>query len=313
MKCVRRRPECSAGFTLVELLVVIAIIAILMSLLVPAVQQVREASNRTICSNNLKQIGIAVANHYSAQNRFPTGGGGYSSARTMSAGVPTNWKTQNWAWGYQILPYIEQQALWLNPSDQVVSGTPIPMYFCPTRRRPVALSGGTWASISYPRAMGDYGGNAGTSSTGGDGSGAYGDGSVDGVIVKTGKSVKIREITDGTSNTVLIGEKHMNIYFVEALPQPDDNDGYVGGFEDDVVRWGAFPPAPDKRDGTPYTTSNIHPDIWQFGSSHRGGFFTVFADGAVRFVGFTVDPTVFKGLCSRNGGESVSPESNLLP
>jgi len=294
------------GFTLVELLVVIAIIAILMALLVPAVQRAREAGNRTVCANNLKQIALAVANHYDTEGRYPTAGWGESVARTMNGNVPANYKTQAWSWGYQILPYLEQTPLWLTTSDQTVANSPIPTYFCPTRRPPVALSGGSWQADGYPRAMGDYGGNAGVSESGGDGSGVNGDGTVDGIIVRAGSSVKIREITDGTSNTMLIGEKHMNAFFATSQCQPDDNDGYVGGMQDDVVRWGAFPPAADKYSSVEYTTATLHPDIFQFGSSHPGGFFCSFCDGAVRFIGFDVDPTVFSGLSTRNGGEAVS-------
>src|SRR5205814_9539470 len=106
------------GFTLIELLVVIAIIAVLIGLLLPAVQKVREAANRTRCQNNLKQMGLAFHNHADAYRFLP--GGGYQhdvlrtwvdTARTVPAIAPK----QQWGWAYQILPFIEQDSLWRTP------------------------------------------------------------------------------------------------------------------------------------------------------------------------------------------------------
>ena len=127
--------------------------------------------------------------------------------------------------------------------------------------------------------MTDYAGNAGTSSVGGDGGGAYGDGSVDGVVVHQGtRTISLANVTDGASFTILVGEKHLNLTFCNTQPEPDDNDGFVGGFEDDVVRWGDYspngtlhlPPAPDSF-GPLDTFSTICPHIYRFGSSHPAG------------------------------------------
>jgi prepilin-type N-terminal cleavage/methylation domain-containing protein len=305
----RIRPSANrrAGFTLIELLVVIAIIATLIGVLLPAVQKVREAAARIQCANNLKQIGVAVQGHAMSTGYFPTGGYGYESPRTWSGG-PASYRTQRWAWGYQILPYLEQDNLYKNPSDQVVASTPIKLYFCPSRRPPTALAAGVWQSMPYPRAMTDYAGNAGTTSEGNDGAGVYGNGS-DGMIIQLQPNatfVKLTDIPDGASNTLLVGEKLMNRRFVTDQCQADDNDGYVGGFQDDVVRWGAFPPGPDVNMHL-YAWADIHPPIWQFGSSHPTGFQAVFADGSVHLISYTINATTFRYLCSRNDGQTVPP------
>jgi prepilin-type N-terminal cleavage/methylation domain-containing protein len=306
--CVMTRPSLRASaFSLVELLVVIAIIGILIALLLPAVQRVRESASRVACSNNLRQIGMAFIHHAENYKYLPTGGNGYRVDRKWAgSGIPADYRTQTWAWGYQILPFIEQGNLYVNTSDEIVSGTPIKLYFCPTRRPPTALSGGDWAVHTYPRAMTDYAGNAGTDSTGGDNGGMYGAGK-DGVVIRLGYTdfVSLTDIPDGTSTTLMVGEKHLNLTFVTTEPQPDDNDGYVGGFQDDVVRWGAFPPRADEY-LPEYTTATIHPTIWQFGGSHPTGFQAIFVDASVHFIHYTIDPTTFRYLCSRNDGHTVN-------
>jgi prepilin-type N-terminal cleavage/methylation domain-containing protein len=295
------------GFTLVELLVVIAIIGVLIALLLPAVQKTREAASRTTCANNLKQIGLAFMLHVDTYGALPTGGTTYKAVRTWVDGEPANYRSQAWSWGYQILPFIEQGNLYYNPSDNLVAGTPIKLYFCPTRRPPVALAGGPWdVHNGVPRAMTDYAGNAGTSPVGGDGGGSYGAGT-DGLVIKLGATrfVELKDITDGTSNTLMVGEKHMNLAFVTTECQPDDNDGYVGGFQDDVVRWGAFPPVHDSYFAE-YDQNDLHPGIWQFGSNHPAGFQGVFADGSVHLIRYSIDPTVFMYLCSRDDGHAIN-------
>src|SRR5438270_7532937 len=101
------------GFTLIELLVVIAIIGVLIALLLPAVQKIREAANRTQCANNLKQIGLAVHNFHDTNGVFPTQGGWWSTGVAYDpSGAPYSYKYQTAGWAFQILPYIEQENLY---------------------------------------------------------------------------------------------------------------------------------------------------------------------------------------------------------
>jgi hypothetical protein len=104
---------------------------------------------------------------------------------------------------------------------------------------------------------------------------------------------------------MLVGEKRMNARYVTTQTGPDDNDGYVGGMQDDVVRWGAFQPAPDYF-LPPLVWAQLNPRIWQFGSAHSAGFQAVFADGSVHFIRFNVDLPIFKRACMRKDGEAFS-------
>ena len=171
-------PRTPRGFTLIELLVVIAIIAVLIGLLLPAVQKVREAAQRVQCRNNLHQIGLAFHMHHDTEGVFPSGGLSWTLDRTFVNGMPANYNQQAWGWGYQILPYIEQTALWRIPQgglpgdatagptgDIQVASTPVQTYICPGlagRRsfptaRPAgrrASAGGRWGTTSATAAPG---------------------------------------------------------------------------------------------------------------------------------------------------------------
>ncbi len=293
---------------------VIAIIGLLVALLLPAVQAARESARRAECANHLKQIGLAVHNHHQAYGALPTGGNYWIAGpgRTMVGGNPAKYTTQQWSWAYQILPFMEEVSLYQNPNDKVVSGTPIVDYFCPSRRSPVALTGGAFAIGPDPIAMIDYAGNGGSSLEKGDDSGIYGDGR-DGVIIELNSTVpfvQFKNITDGTSKTMLVGEKRMNVMLCMTEAQPDDNEGYVAGFQDDTIRFGA---ATDPNFGPLVPNPDISapgfylgPLTFEFGSSHSGACQFVLCDGSVQSIAYTIDPTAFQYWVVRNDGQSVA-------
>src|SRR3954454_13167507 len=189
-----RRP----AFTLIELLVVIAIIVTLIGLLLPAVQKVSEAAARMSCSNNLKQIGLAMHAHHDSQNKLPNAGSDGPDKNCCNASTRVGW-----TWMYHLLPYIEQDNLYNTANDASVAQTAVKTYYCPSRRQPTLYSNG---------GRSDYAGNGGRD-MGGEGR--------EGMLVRQWKSPstpkpitapveqtrRFADVTDGLSNTVMVGEK----------------------------------------------------------------------------------------------------------
>jgi prepilin-type N-terminal cleavage/methylation domain-containing protein/prepilin-type processing-associated H-X9-DG protein len=289
------------AFTLIELLVVIAIIGVLIALLLPAVQKVRESSNRISCANHLKQIGLAFHMHDSEHGYLPDGGGGWWQPRSKSdTGMPLIAPHQDWGWAYQILPYIEQGNIWTLSADTEVAKQAIPLYFCPTRRPPMVLPGVQSGMPDGPRGAIDYAGCGGT-----DGSfpGDYGgrNGLVvrrpDGLVQDPSPPVSLNNIPDGSSNTLMVGERNVNMAQLGQSWQWDENNGYIDGWDWDTIRWGFQTPAPDRHDSSYYD--------YRFGSSHPGGFNGLFGDGSVRRISYSVTLTVFQRICCRNDGQPV--------
>jgi prepilin-type N-terminal cleavage/methylation domain-containing protein len=317
---MNRAPIWRRGFTLIELLVVIAIIGILIALLLPAVQKVREAANRTKCKNNLKQIGLAFHNHHDVYGVFPSGGLQWTAGNdrvwdgSPGALTPAVYDKQAWGWAYQILPFIEQNTLWAATDDDEVTSHPIPLYFCPSvgqiRVYHYTQNGDTTTTT---RAMLDYLGNGGS----------YGydvyvtpGASLDGPLVPSYSlshhSVRLTDITDGTGNTALIGEKMLYPKAFAGQSYCSDDQGYVDGWDNDTIglakgQGGAnAAPVPPKQI-VPYGPEPGNDCGSIFGSIHEACHF-VFCDGSVHAVNFGINPTNWLRLCSINDGQTVDPD-----
>lgn len=285
-----KRHCAASGFTLVELLVVIAIIGILVALLLPAIQAAREAARRTSCKNNLKQLGLAFQNHHDTLLILPSGGRSWRYHATYINGNPATGAQQNMGWGFQILPYIEGNNIWSNTRGSeydrsvVAIQTPLPVFYCPTRRPAKAHSPITeWAYFGrtgrvYAHAQTDY---------------AASNLENTGAVTRIDPR-KLSDITDGKSNTLLLGEKRLDISRI-GLYQADDNEGYTAGWNHDTVRFTNRIP---RKDGRNYGDN-------RFGGSHPAGFNAVFCDGSVQLISYNINLTTFNRLGIRDDGFKV--------
>jgi prepilin-type N-terminal cleavage/methylation domain-containing protein len=300
---MRLLPRKPAGFTLIELLVVIAIIAILIGLLLPAVQHVREAAARSQCQNNLKQIGTAVLNLHFSYRCFPTNGGPAPGQvnRIWTGGPGAYWgfadsaasvQNQTGSWAYSILPYLEQE----NTYRMMAQGAGIPLYICPTRGRSPAQAVPATDPV-FGIAFGNGGMNPwSTTDYAGNGYFLINRWPAGGVPV-AGLPLNSRDVTDGLSNTIVIGEKALDRRTFDTGSWYWNEPVFSGG-SGGTARWGTA----IVRDGS----GTAFPTNW--GSAHTAGALFLFGDGSVRILRFGMDGSVLFALLTPAGGEVVSPD-----
>jgi len=284
-----RRDQVGAGrsaFTLIELLVVIAIVAVLVGLLLPAVQKVRAAAARMGCTNNLKQIGLALQTYHDSAGRYP--------------GYGWDWN----GWPFLLLPHIEQENLKNQPFNNsisqywnLVSNKVVKTYQCPSYpgQTTIVSGGRTHSLISYL-------GNAGrmwSDYTSGSDTGLIG-------VYPPGVKVRVEGITDGTSNTIAFGERP---------PMYGSGPNYGWAFYNipdwDIMMWAIAQPDSFETAGctfpmyfSPGTLEN-RCDTNHYWSFHPGGGNFALADGSVRFFQYAAGTTVIPLMATRARGEAI--------
>ncbi len=316
------RAQKTRGFTLVELLVVIAIIGVLVALLLPAIQAAREAARRNQCVNNLKQQGLALQMHHDARKLFPQG----RNATTPGPGVPnppvgTPATPLGVSWAFQLLPYMEQNAIYDalvetarvdDPLNATAMRSPVNVYFCPSRRNPTADRDFDNDDAAPPAeskgvaAGGDYAGNAGLFRNYGNGNPAGEPPGIHGGVLYSFSRNSIRHVSDGTALSLGIGEKYISTED-EARASPGFVEDRMHYFQGDTAFFSADNMetilagtecgiAHGQAPTDPAVDCDVEELREQFGSQHAQLCNFVFLDGHVQGIQQGVDLLVLQRL-----------------
>jgi prepilin-type N-terminal cleavage/methylation domain-containing protein/prepilin-type processing-associated H-X9-DG protein len=321
-------PARSTGFTLIELLVVIAIIALLIALLLPAVQQVREAARRSQCQNNLKQLGIAFHNYHDVHGVFPKGGYGGGLAFPALYNTSNARACRQVSWGTALLPYLDQaplynrwdHSLWyVEGSNQELAQTRLSVFLCPSCPLPALKPNGDNPGSTPQYARSDYSGNYGERalrcfpstncqnnySTEGDKSGRpRGVMSLQPNASFFSPTYGIKDFLDGTTTTIMVGEAPNGLHSLWA--------GHKNVLDQSAPinsRYAVSGDTPWQSCTVMANSSNIGKlgcDYGQeFHSYHTGGAHFLFGDGSGRFISENIDIRLFAALLSRKGQEVI--------
>ncbi|HLN32205.1 MAG TPA: DUF1559 domain-containing protein [Gemmataceae bacterium] len=290
---MRRR----SAFTLIELLVVLAIMAVLIGLLAVSVQKVREAANRVVCANQLRQVGLALLQHHDTYLVLPSNGGWdgkesitaangsqtYVYSRYFPVTEPAIWGVgdpgrrppdQTGSWAYAILPFLEQQNLYQNRDWT----TPVKTYICPSRRGygaqvPMNDDHGEYEGGGWPWGKTDYAANAL-------------------LVLNRPYCLPLAFIKDGTSGTILVGEKRVAVEDYSTGTWFFDEPFFTGGSAGTV-----------RYDSALIPDTTMSPFHFTWGAAHAGGVQFVFADGSVHLLSYGMSQTSLMALTTPNGGE----------
>jgi len=304
------------AFTLIELLVVIAIIGVLVGFLLPAVQQAREAARRMACTNNLKQLGLAMHSHHDAKQKLPAG---YVSPGVAAGAESSSETSKGYAWGLLILSYLEENTVFAaidqsleaagTANETTAAAASLNVYRCPTDAPPATFKVNNGSTVTLPSS--NYAAILGwnnVTTEAGQGNGVF----------FRNSAIRFKHITDGLSKTICVGErKHVHEFFDQG-PYAANTTWYAA--VPGVNRNAGMAMMPMKTEGpgslvlghvgqsgmmagkTPNHTNHIV----HFSSSHYGGVVFLLCDGSTHFVADDISYELFKALGTRAFGDQVS-------